>query len=482
MSELAGNVAVVENNALQLVGHVHVQEALARVPGANLARGNGQEYLPALRSPVLTGAGACGSMLSAMDGIPLRAAGFCNINELFDAHTEMAKRIEVVRGPGSALFGSNAMHGVINVITPLVDAHGGRGFSLDTGSHGYSRLKVYGSRTQDQHGFRADLSVVHDDGYRDDSGFDQQKLTLRHEYNDDALEVTTALAVTNLNQETAGYITGFESYKDSDLRDSNRNPEAYRDTQSLRISTQVNYLLRNGTRLTVTPYLRYTDMDFLQHFLPGDPLEKNGQKSIGVQSVYRVSLVDSVALAFGLDFEYTDSFLKQSQDKVKHYDYQVDALTISPYMYADWRLTDILSVTLGLRYEVMDYDYSNRMQDGHTDEDGIPCGGSTFGSCRYSRPRDSGDSFTNLSPKLGLLYTLSENQQVYLNLSQGFRTPQATELYRLQRGQLVADLDSEELLSAELGYRGHQQKLAYEIILYTMKSRMSYSVTQAFLM
>ena len=111
---LPGNTAVLDNDVLQMVGHTHIQESLIRVPGANFARGNGQEYLPAIRSPVLTGPGACGSILSAVDGIPLRAAGFCNINELFDAHTEMADRVEVVRGPGTALFGSNAMHGVIN--------------------------------------------------------------------------------------------------------------------------------------------------------------------------------------------------------------------------------------------------------------------------------------------------------------------------------------------------------------------------------
>ncbi len=38
--------------------------------------------------------------------------------------------------------------------------------------------------------------------------------------------------------------------------------------------------------------------------------------------------------------------------------------------------------------------------------------------------------------------------------SQGFRPPQATELYRLQSGQNVADLDSEEVTAFEVGGRG----------------------------
>src|SRR5690606_25583965 len=117
-AELIGNSAAIDGDALAMTAHVHIQEALARLPGVGIHRNNGQEYLPAIRSPVLTGAGACGSFLVAEDGIPLRPAGFCNVNELFEAHSEAASRIEVIRGPGNALYGSNALHGVINVIAP----------------------------------------------------------------------------------------------------------------------------------------------------------------------------------------------------------------------------------------------------------------------------------------------------------------------------------------------------------------------------
>ncbi|MGB2155262.1 MAG: TonB-dependent receptor plug domain-containing protein, partial [Porticoccaceae bacterium] len=118
LAEVIGSVSLVDEETLQTVSHAHIQQTLSRVPGVNLHRGNGQEYLPALRSPVLTGAGGCGGFLMQEDGIPLRAAGFCNINELFEANTEMAQRIEVLRGTGTVLHGSNAMHGVINIVTP----------------------------------------------------------------------------------------------------------------------------------------------------------------------------------------------------------------------------------------------------------------------------------------------------------------------------------------------------------------------------
>ena len=64
---------------------------------------------------MLTGAGGCGAFFIAQDGISLRAAGFCNVNQLFDANTEQAQRLEVLRGPGSTLYCSNAVQGVLNI-------------------------------------------------------------------------------------------------------------------------------------------------------------------------------------------------------------------------------------------------------------------------------------------------------------------------------------------------------------------------------
>ena len=83
-----------------------------------IQRGSGQESLTAIRSPVLTGAGSCGAFLFLENGVPMRPVGFCNVNVLFEVNTEQAQAVEVLRGPGSALYGSNAMHGTVNVLQP----------------------------------------------------------------------------------------------------------------------------------------------------------------------------------------------------------------------------------------------------------------------------------------------------------------------------------------------------------------------------
>lgn len=82
--------SAVDEDALNLAGSTHPNEIMQQIPGSWISRGNGQESLTALRSPVLTGAGGCGSFFMAADDISLRAPGFCNVNQLFDANIEQA--------------------------------------------------------------------------------------------------------------------------------------------------------------------------------------------------------------------------------------------------------------------------------------------------------------------------------------------------------------------------------------------------------
>jgi iron complex outermembrane receptor protein len=75
----------------------HPNEIFDRVPGAWASAGSGQEHLTAIRSPVLTGAGACAAFMVLEDDIPTRPSGFCNVNQLFEVNIAQAKRIDVVR-------------------------------------------------------------------------------------------------------------------------------------------------------------------------------------------------------------------------------------------------------------------------------------------------------------------------------------------------------------------------------------------------
>ncbi len=81
------------------------------------------------------------------------------------------------------------------------------------------------------------------------------------------------------------------------------------------------------------------------------------------------------------------------------------------------------------------------MLAGNTRDDGTAC----TPPCLFSRPADRSDDYTTLAPNIGLLLRLNPENSLYLTLTRGFRAPQAAELYRLQAGQNVADLDSETI-------------------------------------
>ena len=106
--EIGASLSRVTTDETGVIDLLHVADALNRAPGVYMQRGSGQESLLAIRSPVLTGAGACGAFLVMEDGFPIRPIGFCNVNEMFEINTSQAAAIEILRGPGTAVMGANA--------------------------------------------------------------------------------------------------------------------------------------------------------------------------------------------------------------------------------------------------------------------------------------------------------------------------------------------------------------------------------------
>ena len=461
--------STVDSAELELVDPVHINEILQRVPGAWISRGNGQESIIALRSPVLTGAGGCGAFFSAADGINLRAPGFCNINQLFDSNFEQADRIEVIRGPATALYGSNAMHGVINVLSAAPTEQLDHNLALEAGPDNYYRVKQRYRDTVGSHGISINANVTHDGGYKDDSGYDQQKLLLRHDYSGQSWDFRTVLDGANLNQDTAGFIKGYHAYQDDDRKKENPNPDAYRDAWSVRFYSAASTALNEKNTLTITPYLRVNDMEFLQHFLAWQPTEKNAHDSLGLRTTVHTD-AGAVRWVNGIEAEYTDATLKETQDEDfnsnipagVHYDYQVDASMAAIYSQVRTHSDSRWELDAGIRLEYSNYDYHNRSADGS------PCTDEAD-NCRFYRPADREDDFTNWSLNAGASYSLGEEHIVYLRLAQGYRAPQANELYRLQSGQESADLDSEEIENLELGLRGYWRSTTrYDIAVYYM--------------
>ncbi len=473
----AGNIGLIEQSLISRVQHQHIHELMSRVADVWIVRGSGQEHQTAIRSPVLGGAGSCGGFLYLEDGIPIRPAGFCTVNQLIEVGSELARSIEVIRGPGNALFGSNALHGVINVLMPVPGASAAPHVALEAGANDFTRVRA-AMPFDGPASWLATVVYADDGGFRDDSGYRQGKLHLKRHWSLSDGDIQVALSATDLRQDSAGFIFGEDAYKDPALNRSNPTPDAFRDVRSQRLYAIYTRSLPNGD-LDVRPYLRHSDMRFMHHQVAGQPVEDNSQVSTGVISAWTFSAANHDTTV-GFDVEWSVADVQQFQaapaqgpprqvetrPQGMHYDYEVDSVGGALYLQTEYRAGERLSLSGGIRLEYIQYDYTNRMLSGNTRDDGTPCG---FGGCLYSRPADRKDDFANLAPNIALSFSLSDDTQLYASVGRGFRAPQITELYRLQNGQLISDLDSETIDSIESGLRTNRPGWSGEIALFYMK-------------
>ena len=430
----------------------HPAELLNTVAGVNIHRGSGQEHLTAIRSPVLTGGAGAGSFLYTLDGVPLRAAGFANVNALLEAPTEIADRIEVFKGPGPANFGSNALHGLFNVVLADPGSSGQR-ISLQGNTDGFVNATGVTNLTEN---LRLSADITHDSGFRDDSGFDQQKIALQHETQIGDWDLSTLIAFNNLNQETAGFLEGEDAYLDRDLITTNAFPEAFRDSRAIRGQIKAVREIGDGT-LILQPYARHTEQTFLRHFVPGQALDENGHTSVGFKSGYYAN-----DWSIGLDAEYTSGFQFEFQENPTvfsfaqglHFDYEVDAIVVAGFATKDFQLTDRARLHIGARAEYTSYDYDNLADTGSTG--------------RFIRAADRTDDFFTLTPKIGLIYDLNDEATLFARAARGSRAPQTIDLYSAQQNQVPGTADVETLDSLEIGARGFAfDRLTYEVTAFT---------------
>ena len=464
------SLETISTDEKRFLNTTHAKELFNSSAGSWISRGSGQESLISLRSPVLTGSGACGSFLILEDGLPIRPAGFCNVNNLFEVSINLASMVEILKGPSSARFGGNALHGAINFQSLKVDTDN----YLKTEANDDESFKA-SFQYQEATNWSLGVALDRDKGFRDSSGFDQQKLAFKSKNNIRNWQATTYLNLTNINQETAGYIS---SYKSS-LRLTNANPEAYRDAKSFRLNT---LLIQNkdNFEFQLRPYLRYSKMDFIQHYLPGKPIEKNRQTSSGLNFLIDVKNFPDHKLSFGINFEMAAIQLEEFQANTLttssafnnavrpqglHYDFEVDTNLIAMFLSHEFITDDDFKIFSNVRSERLYYDYDNLMLDGRTRADGTECG---FGGCYYSRPADADISFSDNSFRFGFSKKVLSNE-FFFQLSKGFRPPQINELFRLQKAQTLADLKSEKIDSFEFGILSTGDNFLNKFVLFSSK-------------
>ncbi|MFT5049167.1 MAG: iron complex outermembrane receptor protein [Chlamydiales bacterium] len=138
MSEIPAAVYVLTGDEIRRSGHSSIPEALRMVPGMHVSRWTTGDWDVTARGfgpgLALTNLAYLNQLLVMIDGVvvysPLFAGMFWSLQ---DVVLEDVDRIEIVRGPGGVLWGSNAVHGVIHIITKHTDETEGLQVTYRTG-------------------------------------------------------------------------------------------------------------------------------------------------------------------------------------------------------------------------------------------------------------------------------------------------------------------------------------------------------------
>ncbi|EHN8906423.1 TonB-dependent vitamin B12 receptor BtuB [Enterobacter asburiae] len=138
-----------------------VLDVMRRLPGVDTAQSGGMGQLSSL---FIRGANSS-HVLILVDGIRLNQAGVTGSSDLSQFPISLVQRIEYVRGPRSAVYGSDAIGGVVNIITTR--AKDGTTLNAGAGSHGYQN---YGGSTQQTLGDSTRVTLAGDYTYT--KGFD----------------------------------------------------------------------------------------------------------------------------------------------------------------------------------------------------------------------------------------------------------------------------------------------------------------------
>ena len=452
--ELAAKIINVDASRVEDKSTTHPNEVFAQVPSVWISRGSGQEHLTAIRSPVLTGTGACGNVLFLEQGVSIRPGSFCNINNLFELDLNTADSIEVVLGPAGAVYGGNALNGAINIIREIDAPTAELSVFLQP-----ELRKIDYQQSFEDH--EINFSFTDADSFRDDEGYSDFKYNHLFDFQDGLL----SLSFTNLDQNTAGYITGTDSYKDESTRNGNVNPEAYRKAQSIRLIGQ-----KEIDNWELLAWVRTSDMEFIQHFIPGavDPIETNSHYSGG--SILQTQLdYAEWDITLGIHTETGLVSLTQTQTYENtcvfgtcyptgtHFDYSVGFTSLATFGNSNVKLSKTWNMVIDARIQKDDFDYTTNIAAGDSCSAWKQEVNSDFsGTCRYFRPDDSSNSYSNFSWRVGANKALDSfgnesDSLLFFSLSNGFRTPQIAELYRLQYDQTTADLDGEDYLQFEVG-------------------------------
>ncbi|HEV2830844.1 MAG TPA: TonB-dependent receptor plug domain-containing protein, partial [Hanamia sp.] len=173
--------------AINVISKTQINDAKAtrldllinKVPGVFMVDLGNEQHSMSVRQPL----GYNNLFLYLEDGIPIRALGDFNHNALIEINQSSLQRIEVIKGPASSLYGSEAVGGAINFITQSPSSYLSGKVQAEVGSRGYKRTDFNISNTYKKLGiYLGGYYADQNQKISEHNNFDKVALTLRGDY------------------------------------------------------------------------------------------------------------------------------------------------------------------------------------------------------------------------------------------------------------------------------------------------------------
>ena len=376
------------------------------VMGYGVATGaSGQMSLRGIGGPAQAGLPTTG-LLVLIDGHP-QYMGLMG-HPIADAYqTMMAERVEVLRGPASVLYGSNAMGGVINIVTRKMQEDGIRtNINIGAGSYGSIQTEATNRMRKGRFSSTVTASYNRTDGHRADMAFEQYGgyAKLGYDFTDN-WKVWGDVNVTRFNATNPGSV--MKPYIDNDQR----------ITRGMTSFALENHYEKTSGALSF--FYNWGDHWINDGYQPGgEPLQyrfNSNDQMLGVSWYQSVQLFQGNRLTVGADyFHFGGEAWNQFFDG--HRETSANKSLNEVAGYVDFRQDIAAWLTLDAGARV---DYHS--QTG-----------------------------TEFIPQVGLAFHLPENAEIKAMASKGFRNPTIREMYMFPPQN--PDLKPEKLWNYELSF------------------------------
>ena len=477
--EVPASISVISSKDIQDTKAFGIDQLVNNVPGVimTMSRAAGNEqHMMAVRSPISTKS----LFLYIEDGLPIRPTSVFNHNALLEMNDVSFERIEVLKGPASSIYGSEAIGGSFNFITknPTKELSGGVGFQIN--DMGLTRYDLEFSKyANDKVGFYIGTQYVQrKDGPVSYSDYEKFALTFKNvNHLSSSVNWTNVFDIIDYRSDMTGDLSE-EDYTagnyESDQTFTERDALAFRFRSTLdkqwntNNKTAFNFIFRRN-KLDQIPSYRISQwsatgetnsnkfksyVGLLQHKL--DLNFANSSLIIGASIDYSPQDYEAERISVTIDPEtnINTDYTVNSGDYILNYNASI--LNYATYLQYEINPIEALKLTAAVRFDKFKYDYDN-LAEG------------------VAGPQDSKNNYDNLSPKLGANYNLSKSLGIYTNYSNGFTPPQTSTLYRnsdTEEGGDVFDLKPSSYDNYEIGtYFNINKNFKADIAIYLLDGK-----------